>query len=148
MFNNDQPLQLGDLKSAAVNQQVTQGGAGGYQSVLGGQQAGLPGGFSIPGLNVGNQSGGFSLGGILGQNGAQNLGLGLGALQTLGGLWNSYNTSKLAKESLGLQKEAFETNLKNNTKSYNTALEDRIRARYATEGRSGSADGYIEKHSL
>lgn len=147
MFNDQ--YQLGPLQSAAVSQQATQPTAG-YQSpfTIGGLQSSAAagqGGFSLPGVGG---SGGFSLGGILGENGAQNIGLGLGALQTLGGLWNSYNTSKLAKESLGLQKKAFETNLENNTQTYNTALEDRIRARYATEGRSEQADSYIEKNSL
>lgn len=137
----DQPqFQLAPLQSAAISRQALQSPSMGanYTSVYGGNAPQFGG--------VGQ--GGFSLGNIFGENGASNLGLGLGALQTLGGLWNSYNTSKLAKESLSLQKRAFETNLENNTQSYNTALEDRIRSRYATEGRSDQADSYIDKHSL
>lgn len=107
---------------------------------------------AIPGIGVPGAIGGGSMfdGLFSGGTGAgSNLQLGLGALQTLGGLWNSYNTGKLAKESLSFQKDAFERNAANQEQSYNTALEDRIRARYNTEGRSAKeADGYIEKHSL
>ena len=74
--------------------------------------------------------------------------MGLGAISTLGGLWNSFQQSKIAKKSLQLQTKTFNTNLKNQTQTYNTELEDRIRTRYATEGRSGEADGYIEKNKL
>ena len=75
-------------------------------------------------------------------------GLALGAIQTLGSLWNSFQQNKLAKKSLALQTRAFETNLANQTQTYNTALEDRINARYATEGRSSEAAGYIERNKL
>ena len=74
--------------------------------------------------------------------------MGLGAISTLGGLWNSFQQSKIAKKSLALQTKAFNTNLKNQTQTYNTELEDRIRTRYATEGRSEQADSYIEKNKL
>lgn len=74
--------------------------------------------------------------------------LALGAIQTLGSLWNSFQQNKLAKKSFALQERAFETNLKNQTQTYNTALEDRINARYATEGRSSEAAGYIERNKL
>ena len=78
----------------------------------------------------------------------ENLKLGLGGIQTLGALWNAFQKNKIAKESLSLQRKAFETNLANQTQNYNTSLEDRIRARYATEGRSGEANAYIAKHRL
>lgn len=74
--------------------------------------------------------------------------LALGAVQTLGSLWNSVQQNKMAKKSFALQEESYRTNLGNQTKTYNTALEDRINARYATEGRSGEAAGYIEKNKL
>jgi len=73
----------------------------------------------------------------------------LGAIQTLGSLWNSFQQNKLAKQSFQFQKDAFNTNLANQEKSYNTALEDRINARYVNEGRSqAEADAYIKDHSL
>lgn len=75
----------------------------------------------------------------------------LGAIQTLGSLWNSYQQNKIAKESIAFQKEAYQTNLANQEQSYNTELEDRINARYATEGRTNAAAdaaSYVEKNKL
>ena len=73
----------------------------------------------------------------------------IGAIGTLGSLWNSFQQSKIAKKSLQLQERTFETNLANQTKTYNTELEDRIRTRYDTERRDpGEADTYIEKNKL
>ena len=87
----------------------------------------------------GNQGGGF----------ANTAGMVLSGVQTLGSLWNAYQQQKIAKETLAFQKDAFKTNLKNSTQTYNTALEDRIRARHNTEGKSsGETDSYLKKHSL
>lgn len=73
----------------------------------------------------------------------------LGAVQTLGSLWNSFQQNKLAKESFNFQKDAYNENLANQEQSYNTALEDRINARYVTEGKSqAEADAYIEANRL
>ena len=74
--------------------------------------------------------------------------IGLGAIQTLGSLWNSFQQNKIAKESLQLQKQTFRKNIQNQTQTYNTALDDRIRARFASEGRSEQADAHIDKHKL
>lgn len=122
------------------------------------------GGFSPGGLQskaVQNQT----LGPLAGNGGSTNLGgtdglggnifgkggaasIALGGLQTLGSIWNSFQQMKLAKKTLKFQKNAFKTNLANSTKVYNTALEDRIRARYATEGRSEEADAKIAANQL
>jgi len=72
----------------------------------------------------------------------------LGGLQTLGSLWNSFQQTQVAKQSLSMQTKAFNTNLANQTKTYNTALQGRINARYATEGRPQQAAAYIAKRSL
>ena len=102
------------------------------------------GGFAPVGSTVGQSSGGF-----FGPNFANNAGMALSGVQALGSLWNSYQANKLAKEQIGLQREAFQTNLDNQRQTYNTALEDRIRSRYNTEGRSSSeADQYINEHRL
>lgn len=78
-----------------------------------------------------------------------NLQLALGGIQTLGSLWNSYQQHKIAKQQIGLARETFQTNLENNRQTYNTALEDRIRARHHTEGRgSGETNAYLQEHSL
>lgn len=73
----------------------------------------------------------------------------LGGVQVLGNLWNSYQANKLAKEQMSFAREQWATNLENQTQTYNTALEDRIRSRHHTEGRAGAeTDAYLEKHSL
>lgn len=88
----------------------------------------------------------FGEGDIFGKDGT--FSIALGGLKTLGSIWNSFQQFKLAKSSLKFQKKAFQTNLANSTKVYNTALEDRIRARFATEGRSGEADAKIAANRL
>lgn len=73
----------------------------------------------------------------------------IGGVQVLGSLWNSFQQHKMAKEQMSFAREQWDTNLKNQTQTYNTALEDRIRARHHTEGRgSGETDAYLKKHSL
>lgn len=75
--------------------------------------------------------------------------LALGGLATLGSFYSSFQQNRLAKRTLKFQKKAFQTNLRNSTKVFNTALEDRIRARFATEGRStADADAKIAANRL
>lgn len=78
---------------------------------------------------------------------------GLGSLaQGIGNLGQVYAAIKgigIAKDQLALSKEAYQTNLNNQRQTYNTSLEDRIRARYAMEGRgAGDVNSYLQKHSL
>lgn len=71
---------------------------------------------------------------------------GIGAI---GGLWGAIQQNKIAKQQLALSRDAFETNMRNSIQSYNTTLEDRIRARYAMEGRGSSeADAYLDDNRL
>lgn len=85
--------------------------------------------------------------GFFGQGGMAQMGI--GAISTLGSLWNSFQQNKIAKKSLALQERTFDTNLANQTKTYNTEMSDRIRTRYASERRDPSeAEGYIEKNKL
>lgn len=88
----------------------------------------------------------FGEGGAFGKGGVASVAL--GGLQSLGSIWNSFQQQKLAKKSLKFQKKAFNTNLERSAKVYNTALEDRIRARYATEGRPEEASAVIEERRL
>lgn len=126
-FNQVQAAVGNDAAATAVP------GQGGFAPV---------GGVGVPGAGGGQ-------GGFFGPNFANNAGMVLSGVQALGSLWNSYQANKLAKEQIGLQREAFQTNLANQKQTYNTALEDRIRSRYNTEGRSsGEADAYIDKHKL
>ncbi|AIU44324.1 hypothetical protein RG2014_070 [Delftia phage RG-2014] len=74
---------------------------------------------------------------------------GMGMLQSLGGLYGAFQANKLARDQFNFQKGVTETNLGAQLKSYNTALEDRARARAFTEGRDqASADAYVEKNRL
>lgn len=98
------------------------------------------------GMGMGNNTG---QPGFFSQNGAGQFAL--GAIQTLGSLWNSFQQNKMARQSFDFQKKAYETNLANQTQSYNTELTDRIQARYATEGRpnaAADAAAYVEKNKL
>lgn len=71
------------------------------------------------------------------------------SLASLGSIYTGMQSIKLAKQEHQLSKEAYRTNLKNTRMSYNTAVEDRTRSRYATEGRSDAeAQDYIKKHSV
>ena len=76
-------------------------------------------------------------------------GLILGGVQVLGNLWSSYQAHKMAKEQMSFAREQWDTNLQNQTQTYNTALEDRIRGRYAEGVRSDSeVQGEIDRNSL
>ena len=80
--------------------------------------------------------------------GWQKFGYVMDGIGAIGGLWGAIQQNKIAKQQLALSKEAYNTNMNNTIKTYNTALEDRIRARYTMEGRAGEADGYIEDNKL
>lgn len=120
---------------------------------------------SMPGLPAAPVAAPAGLGGMFAPNAAGNalgglyntetginwgaagqIGQGIGAL---GGLWGAFQQNRLAEETLDFQKEAYQTNLEGTSKSYNTALEDRIRSRYAAEGKSSAeADKYLKKNSM
>ncbi|ANJ20716.1 virion protein [Roseobacter phage RD-1410Ws-07] len=100
----------------------------------------VPGGATNPA-----QTGGS--GNFWSQNGGA--GLILGGVQVLGNLWNSYQAHKMAKEQMSFAREQWNTNLANQTQTYNTALEDRIRARHAYSGQGeGDTQAYLDEHSL
>ena len=75
--------------------------------------------------------------------------LGLGALGSLANIYGGFQANKLAKDQLSFTKSVTNTNLNNQIKSYNTALEDRARSRAVAENRDqASADAYIEANKL
>lgn len=78
-----------------------------------------------------NEGGGFNL---------ENIGSIAETIGALGTLWSGIQSNRIARDSLNMQKKAFDTNLRNQTQSYNNSLEDRITARYAQHGRSGAAE--------
>lgn len=84
------------------------------------------------------------------KNGWSDLGqFGLGALNIGMGIYSGLKQLGLAEDQFNFTKDAFNTNLANSIKSYNNALEDRARARYAyMTGDASNADEYINKHKL
>lgn len=131
------------VQQAAVNQQVTGQPANTGMVSPTGAGAPAPGAAAptVAGAGAGEGTSFFGQGGIASTA--------LGAIQVLGNLWSSFQQNKLAKESFKFQKEAYYTNLGNQEKSYNTALEDRISTRY--QGSGGSAtdrDAEIARKSL
>ena len=70
-------------------------------------------------------------------------------LSGLGGIWGAAKSYGIMKDSLALNRRAFETNLRNQTQSYNTALEDRAAGRASYNGTSqAETQAYLDRHSL
>lgn len=88
-------------------------------------------------------------GGFFGPNFSQNAGLALQGLNTIGGLIGAFGSLNLAKKNFRFQKQMAEKNLANQTQSYNTALEDRIRSRASVEGLTpAQAQSYLNENRL
>lgn len=97
-------------------------------------------GFSLDNANTGNFD--------LGWN-APTLKMGLSGIGTLGNLWGAWQSNRLARDQLNFIKNVTNTNLNNQIQSYNTALEDRARARGAMEGQTtAETQAYIDKNRL
>ena len=94
---------------------------------------------------VSNQQGGSDLGWNM-----DTLNTGFKGLATLGNLWGAFQGNKLARKQLSLATDAYNTNLTNQIKSYNTQLEDRIRGRHSPTNAIGQAEAskYIEANKL
>lgn len=91
------------------------------------------------------RSGGAPGGGLFaGMTGFDKLNMGLQGLSTIGGLISSFGALSLAKKQFRLQKDVLNTNLNNQIKAYNTALDDKARSRAVVEGQSDTErDAYI-----
>lgn len=142
MPNNDsngyQPVIPG-MSETAITQATANVSGGGWNQFQQTQQPNASG-FNFQAQPTNNP-------GFFGKGGAAQMGI--GAIGTLGQLWGAFQQNKIAKKSLALQERTFETNLSNQTKTYNTELEDRIATRYAAEGRDQSeVDSYVEKNRL
>ena len=75
--------------------------------------------------------------------------LGMQGLGTLGNLWGSFQSTKLAKDSFNFQKGMAEKNYANQIKSYNTALTDRATSRGFVQGDSAdTTQQYINNNKL
>lgn len=99
----------------------------------------------MPGAGGAGGQGGF----LSGIGGLDGIGTILGGLGDLGQIFASMKSLKLAQDQFDFNKDAYNTNVENQTQTYNTSLEDRIRARYKTEGRSAAdVDSYLSKNRL
>ena len=79
------------------------------------------------------------------------LNMGVNALAAIGGLYNAFESNKLAKEQFAFTKEVTNTNLNNQIKTYNTTLEDRALARGRLNGEadpSAYAAAYTGKNKI
>ena len=75
--------------------------------------------------------------------------LGMQGLGTLGNLWGSFQSQKLAKDAFNFQKGMAEKNYANQIKSYNTALTDRATSRGFVQGDSTeTTQQYINDNKL
>lgn len=75
--------------------------------------------------------------------------LGLSGISSLAGLYTGLKSLGLAQDQFDLTKQAYQTNLANQTKSYNTALSDKATARGVMEGQnSDQVAAYIKANSL
>lgn len=119
------------------------GGIGGLQGSVSPVMGSAPGTPAAPGAPGGFGKFWNGMGGMQGF---------AGLLEGLGGLGQVYASLKglgLAKDQMAMQRDAYQTNLANSTKSYNTELTDRAQTRFRTEGRSQSElDAYVRKNSL
>ncbi len=116
---------------------MTYGATGANGAVTQGQLADILKGLQGNGAGTGL---GFNIG--TGQ-------LALGGLSALTNLWGANKQMKLAEDQFDFTKKIATTNLNNQVKSYNTALEDRIRSRAAMEGSSSAdAEAYLNKNRL
>lgn len=107
-------------------------------------QIGGKGGSQTGGLNptAADSDLGFNLG---------TMNMGVKALAAIGGLYNSFQSNKLAKEQFAFTKEVTNTNLNNQIKTYNTTLEDRALARGRLNGEadpSAYAAAYTDKNKI
>lgn len=104
------------------------------------------------GMNVGaNNTPASFMSGSAGQLGMNipTFQLGLGAIGSLANIYGGFQANKLAKDQLNFTKSVTNTNLNNQIKSYNTALEDRARSRAVAENRDqSSADAYVAANRL
>jgi hypothetical protein len=130
--------QLTSLSAGAppVNNGDWSQNAAGYQPFAAGSTPqNANGGMDF--LKILGSLGGNGQGGAGGSGLGWNLGTinaGIQGIAQLGNLYMGIKQLGLAKDSFNFQKKAYETNLKNQTQSYNTQITDRVNGRsYNTE---------------
>ncbi len=152
---NTPSLSFGGLNDATTNGTSLSSSGIGAMNVSMGQPAQAPTGpTNLAGVGITDTSTVLNGGAQTGGNNnfwssSGGAGMILGGVQVLGNLWSTYQQHKMAKEKMSFAREQWDTNLANQTQTYNTALEDRIRSRHAYSGADeGETDAYLEKHSL
>ncbi|AWY09413.1 structural protein [Ruegeria phage vB_RpoP-V13] len=152
-----QPLSFGNYTDATTNgSQLGTTGVAANNLQMGTLASAPTGSNGLPSATVASPTtpGATSGAGTFWKNGdgslnTNNIGLVLGGVQMLGNLWNSYQAHKLAKEQMAFAREQWDTNLANQTQTYNTALEDRIRGRYAVGERTDAqVQEEVSRHAL
>ena len=140
MANTTQPSLWDQLASM-----LSGGGGNGAQSFGAGAD-------TAQGLNFGGKSPTITVPPESSTGIGMNIGTGqmaLSGLSSLGSLYGSLQSNKLAKEQFKFTKDFANTNLNNQIKSYNTTLSDRIRSRSVMEGTdSAAAEAYLDKNRL
>uniref|UniRef100_A0AAU6W0D4 Uncharacterized protein n=1 Tax=Pseudomonas phage Arace01 TaxID=3138526 RepID=A0AAU6W0D4_9VIRU len=143
------------MNNGAGNSQYATGTGVGTDGQLGGAGVMLDLGQGGSGQGTGGLLDYSSLGGI-----QKSPGTGLGfntqtgqlALSGLGSLYSLFASNKalgLAQDQFDFTKKTTNTNLRNQTQSYNTALEDKITARAAMQGNdSNYVNDYLQKNRL
>ena len=108
-------------------------------------------GFWAPGnKSVLGKPGAGGFGTDIGWN-TETLGLGIQSLAAIGGLYNAFQSNKLANEQFNFTKEVTNTNLNNQIKTFNTTMEDRARARARLDGREDTeayTKDYMDKNRI
>lgn len=96
-----------------------------------------------------NGQGGWLKNTFFNEKGGLNIGNLTSLLGSIGGIYGAIKSYGLAKDQLNFSKETFQKNLENSTKSYNTALEDRVSGRYSEASRNKAADEeYLRRNRL
>ncbi len=91
------------------------------------------------GKTLWNKEGGLDMG---------NIGSIMNTIGGFGKLYMGYKANKISEDTLAFNKESYAKNLAGQIKSYNLALEDRVRARHSQNGTEDTADAYINKHKM
>ena len=74
---------------------------------------------------------------------------GVQGVQALYGIYSGLRGLSLARDQFDFTRNAYNTNLRNSTQSYNTALEDRIRGRTSDyAGKEADVQAYLSRNSL
>ena len=105
-------------------------------------------GLNLPAATDAN-SGMFSMDSFLGTEGKGGWGApAFGALQSMGNWYTGQQATKLAKEQFAFNKAMAEKNLLNQTKSLNTAMQDRQNARRGASSSYQDTASYMNENQL